>query len=212
MPIKSLLFKNKFKKCNKDCIISSLNQSIVFLTTNQPNINQLITACKKGDRSAQLKVYENYSKTMYNTSLRIVKDTFDAEDIMQESFITAFAKLHDLKDISTFGAWLKRIVINNSLTFLRQHQPTTELDKVLYKIEDESNSEDSEDYSEVKLKELLTAMETLKSSYQTALNLHYIEGYDYDEMCEVLNISYANCRTLVSRAKTSLKKKLEVFI
>lgn len=109
------------------------------MTTNQPNINHLITACKKGDRSAQLKVYENYSKAMYNTSLRIVKDTFDAEDIMQESFITAFAMINDLKDISTFGAWLKRIVINNSLTFLRQHQPTTELDKVLYKIEGESN-------------------------------------------------------------------------
>lgn len=180
------------------------------MTTNQPNINQLIAACKNGERHAQIKIYELYSKAMYNTSLRIVKNTFDAEDIMQESFITAFSKLNNLKDNSTFGAWLKRIVINNSLTFLRQHQTTVELDPVLYKIEDDSITDNTDDYAEVQIKQLLNAMETLHTSYQTALNLHYIEGYDYDEMCEVLNISYANCRTLLSRAKSSLKKKLEI--
>jgi RNA polymerase sigma-70 factor (ECF subfamily) len=182
------------------------------LTTNQPNIDQLITACKRGDRMAQIKVYENYNKAMYNTSLRIVKNTFDAEDIMQESFITAFSKLKNLKDNQTFGAWLKRIVINNSLTFLRQQQFDLELDEVLYKIEDESSIEKLEDFSEVKFQQLSQAMNTLKDNYQLALNLHYLEGYDYDEMCDILNISYANCRTLVSRAKSSLKKKLQVHI
>ncbi|TPV32513.1 RNA polymerase sigma factor [Paucihalobacter ruber] len=182
------------------------------MTTNQSNINQLITACKRGERTAQIKVYESYSKAMYNTSLRIVKNTFDAEDIMQESFITAFSKLNDLKDNQTFGAWLKRIVINNSLTFLRQQQIEVELEQVLYKIEDESSVENLEDYSEVKFQQLSQAMDTLKDNYQLALNLHYIEGYNYDEMCDILNISYANCRTLVSRAKSSLKKKLAVHI
>lgn len=182
------------------------------MTTNQPNIDQLITACKRGDRMAQIKVYENYNKAMYNTSLRIVKNTFDAEDIMQESFITAFSKLKNLKDNQTFGAWLKRIVINNSLTFLRQQQFDLELDEVLYKIEDESSIEKLEDFSEVKFQQLSQAMNTLKDNYQLALNLHYLEGYDYDEMCDILNISYANCRTLVSRAKSSLKKKLQVHI
>lgn len=182
------------------------------MTTNQPNIDQLITACKRGDRMAQIKVYENYNKAMYNTSLRIVKNTFDAEDIMQESFITAFSKLKNLKDNQTFGAWLKRIVINNSLTFLRQQQFDLELNEVLYKIEDESSIEKLEDFSEVKFQQLSQAMNTLKDNYQLALNLHYLEGYDYDEMCDILNISYANCRTLVSRAKSSLKKKLQVHI
>ena len=180
------------------------------MTTNQPNTSQLISACKRGERTAQIKIYENYSKAMYNTSLRIVKNTFDAEDIMQESFITAFSKLKDLKDNQTFGAWLKRIVVNNSLTFLRQQKKDVEIDQVLYKIEDEYTTEQSEAYSEVKFEQLSQAMDTLKNSYQLALNLHYIEGYDYEDMFEILNISYANCRTLVSRAKSSLKKKLEV--
>ena len=183
-----------------------------FLATNQPNTSQLISACKRGERAAQIKVYENYSKAMYNTSLRIVKNTFDAEDIMQESFITAFSKLQDLKDNQTFGAWLKRIVVNNSLTFLRQQQSDVELNAVLYKIEDDSTTDNLEDYSEIKFQQLSEAMNTLKESYQIALNLHYIEGYNYDEMCEILKISYANCRTLVSRAKSSLKKKLEVHV
>lgn len=182
------------------------------MTTNQSNINQLITACKRSERSAQIKVYESYNKAMYNTSLRIVKNTFDAEDIVQESFITAFSKLNDLKDNQTFGAWLKRIVINNSLTFLRQQQIEVELEQVLYKIEDQNSVENLEDYSEVKFQHLSQAMNTLKDNYQLALNLHYIEGYNYDEMCDILNISYANCRTLVSRAKSSLKKKLAVHI
>lgn len=182
------------------------------MTTNQPNIDQLITACKCGDRMAQIKVYENYNKAMYNTSLRIVKNTFDAEDIMQESFIIAFSKLKNLKDNQTFGAWLKRIVINNCLTFLREQQFDIELDEVLYKIEDESSVEKLEDFSEVKFQQLSQAMNTLKDNYQLALNLHYLEGYDYKEMCDILNISYDNCRTLVSRAKSSLKKKLKVHI
>ena len=183
-----------------------------FLVNNQPNTSQLIAACKRGERAAQIKVYENYSKVMYNTSLRIVKNTFDAEDIMQESFITAFSKLQDLKDNQTFGAWLKRIVVNNSLSFLRQQQIDVELDQVLYKIEDENADTNLEKYSEVKFEQLSRAMESLKHSYQLALNLHYIEGYDYEDMCNILNISYANCRTLISRAKSSLRKKLEVHL
>ena len=182
------------------------------MANNQPNTSQLIAACKRGERAAQIKVYENYSKVMYNTSLRMVKNTFDAEDIMQESFITAFSKLQDLKDNQTFGAWLKRIVVNNSLSFLRQQQIDVELDQVLYKIEDENADTNLEKYSEVKFEQLSRAMESLKHSYQLALNLHYIEGYDYEDMCNILNISYANCRTLISRAKSSLKKKLEVHL
>jgi RNA polymerase sigma-70 factor (ECF subfamily) len=182
------------------------------LATNQPNTSQLISACKRGERAAQIKVYENYSKAMYNTSLRIVKNTFDAEDITQEAFITAFSKLQDLRDNQTFGAWLKRIVVNKSLSFLRRQQIDLELDQVLYKIEDENADSNMEEYSEVKYEQLSRAMESLKHSYQLALNLHYIEGYDYEDMCNILNISYANCRTLVSRAKSSLKKKLEVHL
>ncbi len=154
---------------------------------------------------------------MYNVSFRIVKDRFIAEDIMQESFLTAFSKLNDLKNEETFGAWLKRIVVNNSISYYKREQNHIEvgIDQVLYKIEDDSDFEEAMEeqhtssYKNINASTLKNSLSTIKESYEMALTLHYIEGYDYDEMCEILNISYANCRTLLSRAKASLKKKLQ---
>ena len=81
-------------------------------STNQ-DIEQQLTLCSTGNQRAQLEIYNRYYKAMYNTSLRIVRDSYKAEDIMQESFLTAFSKLETLKDKSVFGSWLKRIVVNN---------------------------------------------------------------------------------------------------
>ena len=83
--------------------------------------NILIERCKKGDKAAQFTIYKQYYKAMYNTALRIVNDSFEAEDIMQESFLAAFTKLHTFSENVTFGAWLKKIVINNSLTALKKN-------------------------------------------------------------------------------------------
>jgi len=148
---------------------------------------------------------------MYNTSLRIVKDTFEAEDIMQDSFLVAFTKLNSLKDTKIFGSWLKRIVINNSIYHYKKSDKydNVPLDNVLYKIEESSNNYESNEISKLKAKEVLNTMKLLKDNYRIALNLHLIEGYDYEEISEIMNISYANCRTTISRAKNSLRKKLE---
>ena len=85
------------------------------MTLTNHNIEQLIQLCKSGNQNAQLEVYNRYYKAMYNIAYRIVKDSFEAEDIMQDSFLTAFTKLESLKDALTFGSWLKRIVTNNSI-------------------------------------------------------------------------------------------------
>lgn len=155
-------------------------------------------------------MYNSYFKAMYNTSLRIVNDSFEAEDIMQDSFLTAFTKLDSLKDYSTFGSWLKRIVINNSIYHYKKNgkYDNVPLDNVLYKVEDKSYNKETDDYSKLKAKEVLSAMNLLKDNYRIALNLHLVEGYDYEEISEIMNITNANCRTTISRAKESLRKKL----
>src|SRR6056297_3760388 len=91
-----------------------------------------------GKQSAQLEVYNRYYKAMYNTALRIVKDSAEAEDVMQESFLNAFTKLHTFKGDVAFGAWLKRIVINNSIYHYKKQQKkrAVDLDDVMYKVED----------------------------------------------------------------------------
>ena len=181
------------------------------MTLTKHNNEALIMLCLSGNQLAQLEIYNRYYKAMYNTSFRIVNNSFEAEDIMQESFLTAFTKLDKLKEISTFSAWLKRIVINNSIHAFNKNKKNEDvaLDDVLYKIEDHQGVDTTTEFTSVKAKQILDTMNTLKSNYRIALTLNLIEGYDYEEISEVMQISYANCRTTISRAKESLRKKLE---
>lgn len=185
------------------------------MTLTKLNIEQLIELCKSGNQSAQLEVYNRYFKAMYNTALRIVKDRFEAEDIMQDSFLLAFTKLDTLKDVKIFGSWLKRIVINNSIYHYKKNSKynNVPLDNVLYKVEDSDDGIDSDyEFTNLKAKQILQTMKTLKDNYQICLTLHLIEGYDYEEICEIMNLSPANCRTMISRAKDSLRQKLELAV
>ena len=179
------------------------------MTLTKHNIDALLALCQDGNQMAQLEVYNRYQKAMYNTALRIVKDTAEAEDIMQEGFITAFSKLDSFKGTATFGSWLKRIVINKSIVQYRKSQRFIQVSEDY--IKDESDDElerANDDHTQVRTHQLLECMNGLTESYRNILSLHFIEGYDYEEICEVLEISYANCRTMISRAKDSLRKKL----
>ena len=180
------------------------------MTLTNQNIEQLLELCKSKDQRAQLEVYNRYYKAMYNTSYRIVKDSYKAEDIMQESFLSAFTKLNSLKEVSMFGAWLKRIEVNNSIQYYNQNSKNQEvaLDEVMYKIEDDQGIDEDDELMSSKASQIIAIMKTLKDNYQTSLNLHLIEGYDYEEISEIMNISHANCRTMISRAKDSLRQKL----
>jgi len=159
-----------------------------------------------------MELYNRYYKAMFNTALRIVKDRMEAEDIMQESFLSAFTKLHTFKGEVTFGAWLKRIVINNSIYQYRKSLKKNEvgLDRLLYKVEDNDVVAEDHGGTERKAQKVLEAMKTLKDNYRVSLTLHLIEGYDYEEICSIMDLSYANCRTTISRAKESLRKKLKL--
>ena len=183
------------------------------MTLTNRDITDLIPLCKKGQQSAQLEVYNRYYKAMYNTALHIVKDTAEAEDVMQEAFLNAFTKLDSFKGEETFGSWLKRIVVNKSLNSYQRtkKRDETPIEDHLYRIEDDTEGIAEADLSQVKAQQVLHAMDSLKDNYRQALSLHLIEGYDYEEMSMILNVSYANCRTVVSRAKDSLRKKLQNY-
>lgn len=170
------------------------------------HIDQLLQKCKNGEQSAQLEIYKRYYRAMYNTALRILNNSFDAEDMMQESFLIAFTKLSTFKGEVTFGAWLKRIVINNSLTALKKNNRlnTVPLEKVDLK----EVNEEKQDYSFLKASDILNKVALLKNNYKIALTLNLIEGYDYEEIAQIMDISYENSRTTVSRAKNKLRQLL----
>lgn len=179
---------------------------MISLESQKTHINQLIERCKKNDSTAQIQVYQGYYKAMYNTSYRILKDEFEAEDLIQEAFLTAFTKLNSFKGEVTFGAWLKRIVINKSLTQLKK---VTRYDEVKMDVIPNYEIEEVEiDYSSLEVQRVLSCLQSLKDNYRIVLTLNLIEGYDYEEIAQILNYTNENVRTTISRAKKKLKQVL----
>ena len=166
--------------------------------------DELVERCKRGDPQSFQALYRQYSKAMYNTSLRIVNNTADAEDVLQESFLDAFRSLHDFHYRSTFGAWLKKIVINKSINILRKRRndfvdiENTELQAVA---EGEPVNEEEIQYKVEEVKRMITR---LPDGYRTVLSLYLLEGYDHEEISQILNISHNTVRTQYVRAKQKL--------
>lgn len=170
------------------------------------NLHQdLIDGCKNGDQKAQFQIYKLYYKAMYNTSLRIVNQTMEAEDIMQESFLSAFEKIDAYSGTVSFGAWLKKIVINRSLDALSRRKAVFEDIESHVGIRDES-SEESARYEDidVRVEEVKEAIESLPDGYRVILSLYLLEGYDHDEIAEILSINSSTSRSQLSRAKQKL--------
>jgi RNA polymerase sigma factor (sigma-70 family) len=190
----------------------SLHKTINYrLSLNNQNIEEIISLCKENNQKAQFEIYNRYCKAMYNVAYRIVKDEHFAEDVMQEGFLIAFTKINDFKQEVAFGAWLKRIIINYSIDFYKKNNPfkTEDFEKTLYKLEESENDWiEKSDFNDLKVKQVLDVIQSLKYNYSMVLTLFYIEGYDQEEISEILKISYANCRTTLSRAKENLRKKL----
>ena len=176
-----------------------------------PHIDTLLEKCKQNDRTAQFELYRRYYKAMYNTAYRILNDAFEAEDVMQEAFLNAFEKLDMYRGEVAFGGWLKKIVINRSLTQLKKRKESVRFDQVAYKVEESAETDSAADeinYREMRTTEVMEALQSLKDNYRLVLTLSLIEGYDNEEIAQIMQISHQNCRTMISRAKNSLRKKL----
>lgn len=173
-----------------------------------PRHLDLVEACKRGDQKAQFELYRLYHVAMYNSALRIVGDSDDAEDVMQEAFLKAFVKLNSYRGEVSFGAWLKRIVINKSLDFLRLKREQLSLDQATEVREMVEESSDTEDV-EYRAEAIKKAIYNLPEGYRIVLSLILLEGYDHDEVSSILNISNATSRTQYHRAKKRLIELLK---
>ncbi|SFA42856.1 RNA polymerase sigma-70 factor, ECF subfamily [Pedobacter suwonensis] len=162
----------------------------------------------QGSRAAQFELYKLYAKAMYNVALRILNYEEEAEDVLQEAFLDAFTRIVDFRQETTFGLWLKQIVINKSINYLRKRRmefvSTDEISEV--------PDEDSFDYSEMQLQaeEIRQAIIQLPDGYRVVLSLYLLEGYDHEEIAHILKISENTSRTQYMRAKKKLKSILEM--
>ncbi|GMN09416.1 hypothetical protein MTsPCn9_01280 [Croceitalea sp. MTPC9] len=167
---------------------------------------ELVEQCKLNDRTAQMKLYKQYCDGMFYVAMRFLKNTDDAEDVLQESFIKAFQRIHQFKGEVTFGAWLKRIVVNGSIDFLKsKHQRTVELDEGYMHIAEDDNWEVD---NEVAIDEVKQKIEELPKKYRFVVQLYLVEGYDHKEISEILDISETASRTRLLRGKNYLKESL----
>jgi RNA polymerase sigma-70 factor (ECF subfamily) len=169
------------------------------------DIKELVSLAEKGNQVAQLQLYKLYYLNMYNVALRYVTKTEEAEDIMQEAVLVAFSKLPQLKEKEKFGGWLKMITIRMCLLEFSKNRLTIVENDGIENVEDEI--EDELTWKNREAEVVFEQMKHLHDKYKEALLLYYVEGYDYEEMSELLHITQGNCRTLVSRARKALRKR-----
>lgn len=179
-------------------------EAFAYTDINAP----LVERCRLGDRRAQAEIYKRYAKAMFNASLRITGDFAEAEDVLQEAFLSAFRELHSYKGDSSFGSWLKRIVINKSINCLRNRRlqlvPLADQHDVAG-----PDYEDDTDLAEVSWRadRLRRCIQDLPDGYRVVLSLYLLEGYDHAEIAGIMNITESTSKSQYSRAR---KKLLEL--
>lgn len=167
---------------------------------------KLIERCRAGDRGAEYEIYKLYSKAMFNTAIRICGDRQEAEDVLQESFLSAFRNIQSYRGESAFGAWLKRIVVNKSLSALRKKKNDMIM---MEEVPDITYVEERARESHLSVDLIKDAIKDLPAGFRAVLTLYLFEGYDHKEISEILNISESTSKTQYKRAKDKLKVLLE---
>lgn len=164
----------------------------------------IVERCQSGDRQAQFELYRLYSKAMYNVCLRMVRDELEAEDLLQNSFVDVFTKLHTFRFQSSVGAWIKRIVVNNCINFLKKKKVYfEELDDRHVPVE--QAHEDVASMQGLSVDRVRKAMYELPDGYRVVFSLYMLEGYDHKEIGSILGVTEATSKSQYSRAKKKLR-------
>lgn len=177
-------------------------------TTENISDKELLERCSSGDNSGYSLLYHRYSKTVFNSIYRIVNDREDAEDILQEVFVKAFSEIKSLKNVESFGGWIKRIAINQSLNYLRKNKiyfTDIEDDKILDIEDDELEAKLA---MESRVKELQNIISEFPLQTRTIVNLYLFEEMPQEEIAKILNIPHGTVRSYYHRAKKKIFEKL----
>ena len=167
---------------------------------------EIVEKCMRGDRKAQFDLYRLYSQAMYNICLRMVNDDLDAEDLLQQSFVDVFTKMDSFRYESSIGAWIKRIVVNNCINFLKKRRLQVQsLDDSHHQVAEDLRYDDFT----INVEAINGAIRELPDGYRVVFSLYLFEGYDHQEIGEILGITEATSKSQFSRAKKKLRDLLE---
>lgn len=171
---------------------------------------KLILGCLNGQRMAQKRLYDKYVQAMYNTIVRIVGDASEAEDVLQETFVNVFRKLQSFKGESTLGAWIKRIAINQSLNAVRARKAIyfENIETSYIELEGKHINE-TENSRQLDMKEIHHAIKELPEGCRVIFSLYLLEGYQHQEIAEILNVSESTSKSQYQRARKLLQAALK---
>ena len=171
------------------------------------SLEKTIKAAKKGNPTAQRYLYEQYKVAMFTVCLRYSRDRSEAEDILQEGFLTIFKDLHQYTGKGKIGGWMRKVMVNTALQYLRKWKKDwRHLDSQDY--QDAFQSSDNV-FHKLGLQELTRMIQQLPDGYKVVFNLFVIEGYSHKEIAELLGISENTSKTQLFKAKAALRKQLE---
>jgi len=165
----------------------------------------LIDRCRAGDRDAHYRIYKLYSKSMYNAAWRITGREDEAEDALQEAFISAFKNLDKYRGDASFGSWLKRIVVNKAINLLKTRKADPWPEHEHFDIAEQTEWVELDVLTVEKVK---NAIDKLPDGYRSVLSLYLLEGYDHEEIGQILGVSESTSKSQLNRAKSKLREIL----
>lgn len=171
--------------------------------------NELIDECLKNNRIAQKQLYEKYSRKMFGVCLRYAKSKEEAEDVLADAFVQIFMKLSSFKRDGSFEGWIRRIVVNTSITAYRSNLKFN-LNDEISEIRDISNNDVSA-IDLLNLQQLKSLIQQMPDGYRMVFNLHVMEGYNHREIGEILNINEGTSKSQFSKARKWMQAKLEQY-
>ncbi len=169
----------------------------------ETNNTHLIDRCCRKDSKAQMELYGRYAKRLYMTCFRIIGSTVDAEEAMQDAFLKIFMRIDQYDRTKNFEVWMQRIAVNTAIDYVRKQTPLTE-ELFENKIElEEETVEDEEDLS-LSVEKIKNGIQQLAPGYRLILSLYLFEGYDMEEIAQILKVRPSTVRSQYMRGKNKL--------
>ncbi len=169
-------------------------------------LEELIIKCKKQDATAQEALYRKYSNTLFSICLKYSPNYAEAQDNLQDSFITIFKRIEQFKGKGSFEGWIKRITVNTALQKYRKQR--------VFDITNEEKIEDEDvvvEDTSVPLDFLLKIIQELPARYRLVFTMYVLDDYSHKEVAEMLGISDGTSKSNLARARVILKQKINIY-
>jgi RNA polymerase sigma factor (sigma-70 family) len=170
----------------------------------------IIKGCLKGDKASQYALYNMFRRDVMGICMRYSRDRSEAEDMMQEGFIKVYSDLYQYRPIGPLGGWIRRVVVNSCLRFIRKRK------RLVFNefsgMKTELIPTDENVISDLGAQDLMKLVQLLPDGYRLVFNLYVVEGFSHQEIADQLGISVNTSKSQLSRAKASLRKKIEKIL